>query len=506
MPFQDANSQIEPLLFQMKQYKNLTKSTIEILPSSGQTDYGPHRRCIFTLPYASLISLEDLAFKFEFVPVSPELAPATTGTSAPVYRVLPPKDVASLIAEVDIKINGQTIQHLTRYNDIVNLLNFFERPKTAKLALQGFNPEITQQRDTNGLYTKITNTTYDFMGTAPVKPMNVPKKYIINHWYGLLGHRGKEVSSNFIDTNMLGEITIAFVFATPSVCIASKGTQVQVQTQGGQPVTPAVKVASGNPGATTAAQDAIIDTYDRAVAEPTSYIIRNPKMSMVRYNLPTAYSEAVRSHLSNGSPYQIAFNHYEIHSQNANASDGNIRWNENSRDIKGLLAFFTNNARDTNTGSDYDQPILTSKYFKYDNPIHERSQFQIGSVKMPQNELDTIDCFLELIRGVPGARGNNQDFDLGRGVAGETIEMFIEHCFMAYLSLEWSEGMTERALEGKKLLSGLSSEQLPISCSYYYNNDMTFKGTYAWDKTLNVMSLTTRLLVIENGQNVHVEI
>jgi hypothetical protein len=84
--------------------------------------------------------------------------------------------------------------------------------------------------------------------------------------------------------------------------------------------------------------------------------------------------------------------------------------------------------------------------------------------------------------------------------------MFVENCFMAYLSLEWSEGMTQRALEGKKLLSGLSSEQLPISCSYYYNNDMTFKGTYAWDKTLNVMSLTTRLLVIENGQNVHVEI
>jgi hypothetical protein len=222
--------------------------------------------------------------------------------------------------------------------------------------------------------------------------------------------------------------------------------------------------------------------------------------------LPTAYSEAVRSHLSNGSPYQIAFNHYEIHSQNANASDGNIRWNENSRDIKGLLAFFTNNARDTNTGSEYEQEILTSKYFKYDNPIHEKSQFQIGSVKMPQNELDTIDCFLELVRGVPGARGNNQDFDLGRGVAGETIEMFVEHCFMAYLSLEWSEGMTERALEGKKLLSGLSSEQLPISCSYYYNNDITFKGTYVWDKTLNVMSLTTRLLVIENGQNVHVEI
>jgi hypothetical protein len=501
MPFQDANSQIEPLLFQMKQYKNLTKSTIEILPSSGQTDYGPHRRCIFTLPYASLISLEDLAFKFEFVPVSSELQPTTGGNPAPVYRVLPPKDVASLISEIDIKINGQTIQHLTRYNDIVNILNFFEQPKTAKRALQGFNPEISQQRSTNGVYFKSSTPNY-VQEPGTLIPNNVPKKYIINHWYGLLGHRGKDVSSNFIDTNMLGEITIAFVFATPSVCIARAGTQVQVQTQGGQPSTPSVKVA----GSTTAVQEAIIDAYAQALTVPTSYTIRNPKMSMVRYNLPTAYSEAVRSHLSNGSPYQIAFNHYEIHSQNANASDGNIRWNENSRDIKGLLAFFTDNGRDTNTGSGYDENLKSSKYFKYDNPIHERSQFQIGSVKMPQNELDTIDCFLELVRGVPGARGNNHEFDLGHGSPFQTVEHFAETAFMAYLSLEWSEGMTELANGGKKLLSGLSSEQLPISCSYYYNNDMGFKGTYPWDKSVNVMSLTTRLLVIENGQNVHIEI
>ena len=58
MPFADANSQLEPLMFQMKQYKNLTKSTIEVLPSSGQTNYGPNQKCIFTLPYASLISLD----------------------------------------------------------------------------------------------------------------------------------------------------------------------------------------------------------------------------------------------------------------------------------------------------------------------------------------------------------------------------------------------------------------------------------------------------------------
>ena len=38
MPFADANSQFEPLLFQMKQYKNLTKSTIEILPMEEEEE------------------------------------------------------------------------------------------------------------------------------------------------------------------------------------------------------------------------------------------------------------------------------------------------------------------------------------------------------------------------------------------------------------------------------------------------------------------------------------
>ena len=156
MPFTDNNSQLEPLLFQMKQFKNLTKTTVEILPSSGQTAYGPNRRCIFTLPYASLISLEDLAFHFEFVPVVPVFSSTTNApATAPYKRLLPPKDVASLISEVDIKINGQTIQHLTRYNDIVNLLNAFEQPETAKIALQGFDPSIVYEKGPAGTWVPI---------------------------------------------------------------------------------------------------------------------------------------------------------------------------------------------------------------------------------------------------------------------------------------------------------------------------------------------------------------
>ena len=78
---------------------------------------------------------------------------------------------------------------------------------------------------------------------------------------------------------------------------------------------------------------------------------------------------------------------------------------------------------------------------------------------------------------------------------------------MAYLSLEMTEGMDAIANGGKKLLSGLSSEQLPISCSYTYNNDSgTFSSGYTWNKNVNVMTLSTRMLVVQSGQNVYCEI
>lgn len=475
MPFVEANSQLDPLLFQMKQYKNLTKSTIEVLPSSGQQTYHPNSKCIFTLPYASFISLEDIALHFDFQPTN---LPNHTGNV--VSRVLPPKDVASLISEVDIKINGQTIQHLTQYNDIVNLLNVFQDAKTAKKVLQGADPRYVKVKGAAGDFKEVTDAT--FQGVDGVN--NVKKSYIINQWYGLLGHRGSEVSSNFLDTNMLGEVTIAFTFAKANVCAQTPTpTAAVVHTS----TTPANTVTAAEIAAAVAVNNA-------------TYELTNLKMSMVRYNLPMSYSEAVRDNLKGGTKYQIAFNHYQIHSQSANKDRDSIRWNENSRDIKGLLAFFTSSTRDNgNVPLPYDDSVITSQYFKYDNTIHATSQFQIGSVKLPQNALNSTDAFLELTRGIPGVRGHNVEFFNQI----YTVEDWLEGYFMAYLSLEMTEGILPN---GTKLLSGMSSENLPISCSYEYTNDSAFAGAMAWAKNVNVMSLTTRLLVIENGQQVYVEI
>ena len=125
------------------------------------------------------------------------------------------------------------------------------------------------------------------------------------------------------------------------------------------------------------------------------------------------------SNLSSGAKYQIAFNHYEIHPQHVLNTDRNtIRWNENSRDIKGLIAFFTNTLKnDSIKPSQYDAYVQSSKYFRYDNPVHGSSQFQIGSVKMPQNVLNSTDCYLELRRAVPSRKSS---------MRGEVIRAVVE--------------------------------------------------------------------------------
>lgn len=491
MPFVDANSQLQPLLFQMSQYKNLTKSTIEVLPSSGQGEYGPNQKIIFTLPYASTISLEDLALRFTFTPKN-MMTFTKSNITAPMEVVVAPKDVASLISEIDIKINGQTIQHLTRYNDIVNLLGYFEEPKTALQVLQNC------KSNTDELFTfKVPAASGTFV--ASTKTINKDtvaqsQNFIINKWYGLLGHRGDEVSSNFIDTNMLGEVTIAFTLSPASVCPSAI-----VKTEGD--VNAILTAATPTGGGASAPTITSTELAAKLASRNTSYGLTDVKLSMVRYNLPMSYNEALASNLSNGAKYQIAFNHYNIHSQNALEDGGSIRWNENSRDIRGLIAFFTDNSRTSqNLPMEYDADVLTSTYFKYDNPIHKDSQFQIGSVKMPQNKLNNEELFLELVRGLPGVRGQNTEFSKNI----KSIPDWLTRCFMAYLSLEMSEGMTDVANGGKKLLSGLSSEQLPISCVYEYNN--IGASGYAWNKSVNVMSLTTRLLVIESGQNCYIEI
>ena len=199
-----------------------------------------------------------------------------------------------------------------------------------------------------------------------------------------------------------------------------------------------------------------------------NYQLSDCKLSLVTYNLPDEYSDAIKINLKGGTKYQIAFDHYNFVSTSASTSTASIRFNENSRDIKSLWAFFTDTTRNnTSVATDFNTKTQTSHNFDYQNSLHATSQFQIGSVMMPQNKLNTTEVFLENMRAVSGLRNGN--VELHPRIL--TVEHFQEVGFVSILSLEMSEGMTLQSNDGKKLLSGLSSEQLPISCVYTYTNN-----------------------------------
>jgi len=304
------------------------------------------------------MSLEDIALSFDFQGVNPKTD----------VNIMFPRDFASLIAEIDIRVNGSTVQNLTRYSDIVNLLNLFKNNKTKNNVLQNCNTMIKKWNNA-GTITTQSNKEYNVLA-------NGKKQYIINKWHGLLGKRGEKVSSNFIDVNMMGEVTISFTLHKANVCFESS-----LKT-------------GGTIGTST----------------KDNYQLSDCKLSLVRYNLPDGYSDAIKNNLKGGTKYQIAFDHYNFISTSASASSGSLRFNENRRDIKALWAFFTDDTRDNaSVRTKFNTKNETSHYFDYRNARHATSQFQIGSVKMPQNALNTTEVFLENMRAVSGLRNGNME-------------------------------------------------------------------------------------------------
>jgi len=468
MPFQDGMSIPEEMLFKMKSLKNMTKNTIHVLPSSGQTTYGAGQTISFVLPYASLMSLSDISLQFEGHTTNYPAFMDDAGIQYPALGVKFPRYMSSLIEMLEISINGQIVQQINRYNDVYNLLYNHKAQGTSHTLLENDNPKLKHYIDVaNNQQTQVTDLEYS---DAPMA-LTDAGKYIINNFLGLLGRADEqEVSSNFIDSNLYGEIIIRIRLAQNNVLMYS------------QPF----------PGLDAGTIDASI-----ALAQPT-YTLGNVKLSVQRYNMPSEFYSAISHHLSGGSKYKIAFNHYQIYSSPGNASGSAVRFNENSRDIKYLLGFFHDNNRDA-----INKPRIplygdlayfyTNPYFRFSGDFHSKSQFQIGSTLLPQNAMDAHECYLDLTR-LMGEKGSTHSMTTGI----DTMAIFQTFYFCAPLSLEYAENQ-----DGVKLLSGLSSENLPISISWNYKNRDGYVG---FNHTANVLVCTNRILEVGTGQQVSVQI
>lgn len=446
-----------------KQIKNITKQTVEIRPSNSQTSYKNDQRILFQIPYSSTFSLKDIALHFDGEATSAFEGTPAGGSAGVQLSSLFPKNM-NIFSDVIVRINGKIVSSFAnRYNDVYSILSQFEAENDpAKTILQNNKPELKHYL--NGDDVEAVSGLATTVGT--VNSLTDKNSYVITQFCGLLGNH---TSSSFLDSRILGEITIEFVLAPGSVMMYGSGKTL---------------VERSALGSTTAS---------------IGYELKNVKLSMQRYNLDSSYYEGIDRNLSSGSTYKIAFDHYDIFSKSAVADNDSLMFNINAHDIKNMYGFFTNANRGAEQRPKLEHlaeanSFFDSYWYEHKGTTFSTGQWQIGSTLVPQNPMQTTECMMELLR-MHNQKQNSSDTRLSTLYS---IPQFKRNYFVCPISFEFCEDKTDT-----RVISGLSTEGLPLAVSWNYK--LTSAPT-AGETNANVMVTTTRILTINNGAVVDIEL
>ena len=118
------------MLYRVKQIMGISKQTLKLVPLSGQTTVTNGGKIIVALPPNSLVDLSTFELNFKGYTQhggNGSTWATTTGTAgnltAYVNKRYFPRNTASLIENLEIKINGQSRQNINQYGYIFNILN-----------------------------------------------------------------------------------------------------------------------------------------------------------------------------------------------------------------------------------------------------------------------------------------------------------------------------------------------------------------------------------------------
>ena len=193
----------------MNVMQNYHKSVIRVLPVSGSAPVRENGYIRFQLPPGSVLDLRSMFINFWFETVID--TPATKLVGMPKYT-------ASLISDLDIWINGRSVQKLKNYNWVYNLLQNYKTNYNSALKDLFTNPDpsVYVGMAESGVITR--NNTYAVTGSA-----------ISNTFQGHYCWNNSTFANSFLgtcepsilDTNLMGNIEIHITLAGPNVLFAS---------------------------------------------------------------------------------------------------------------------------------------------------------------------------------------------------------------------------------------------------------------------------------------------
>lgn len=330
------------MLYRIREILGCNREQVKMTPISGQGSVYGGQKIIFTLPPNSLVDLSTL----EMIFTGYCQHGGNTG-SGNVQKLVQaryfPRNTASIIDSIDIKINGSSKQRIDQYGYIYNILHDFNAS------------DDSLRKNRIGQNATPDNKFWNFSGKTkrrnlyPMGIVDYPETandkgtYCIRQWLGLLGGNA---STNIIHTGMLGDVVCEIVLNSGGILMQSDKPNINTTYTNGASAT------GGNMiDLTIANSDAGTNAYTTTglvSAEGSNYYLTDISFNITKYSMPPSFYDAMASVLSSGETYQIYYPNYSIF-QGIPTTDksGSTRFSISTKSLDMVIGTFQVPSRDT---------------------------------------------------------------------------------------------------------------------------------------------------------------
>jgi len=313
------------MLYRVKQIMGVSKQTLKIVPLSGQQTATNGQKIIVSLPPNSLVDLS--TFEMNFVGATQHRGNnAATNCANYVQKAYFPRNTASLIENLEIKINGQSRQNINQYGYIYNILHDFTcgHDAVAKNKIGCNSDPSLKSSWKDGQVTRYAGFPLGNTSDTTSYGYLDQDNYTIRQWLGILGGNA---STSIIDTSLYGDITIEITLAPSDVLMLS-------------PITPALISYASAVNNEVGISTAVGTTAGTTASQGTGYTLSNIGFQIVRYDMPQSYYQAVAGVLEAGSVFKLYYPNYSSFMSTAQSlpKGGTSRFNLSTQSLDMVIS------------------------------------------------------------------------------------------------------------------------------------------------------------------------
>jgi hypothetical protein len=334
---------------------------MKLVPNSGQTSISAGQKIIVSLPANALIDLSTFELNFTGQTQHGGNGSASYNNNYVQSRFFP-RNTASLIENLEIKVNGLSRQNINNYGYLFNILYDYtcgddaNRKNRINCNADPSNKAILVKSGVRrragyplGLYA--TDGSADWS-------CRDKDTYSIRQWLGFLGGNA---STNIIDTSIYGQIDIEITLAPAGVLMLGAAISTATVTQ--------LSAANSEIGVATTGGSG---TTAIVAAEGTSYTLSNISFSVTKYDMPGTYYSAVASVLQSGATYKLFYPNYSCFQGIASSNkSGTTRFTLSTASLDMVIGTFRVPNYDTQS-----QPYLGNPNGRY---VSVEAQQEFGS-------------------------------------------------------------------------------------------------------------------------------